>query len=299
MFRQTDVVKLLVLVGFLFIGFVSHAAEISVEEGITYSKVGDQELKLDLAKPEGDGPFPAIVFIHGGGWLGGNRSHFRPFAEEAAKRGYVGLTISYRLMKFDAEKKETTTATQRFPDQIHDCKAAVRWLRANADKYHVDKNRIGVAGGSAGGHLSLLVGLTDKSDKLEGDGGNPDQSSRVQAVVNIFGPTEMASCYEGSSVAWMLRLFMGGKPEETPEVYKKASPVTYVTKDDPPILTIHGDQDKLVPVAQAKLLDQKMKAAGVQHELLILEGQGHGFGGESQQTAMKAMWDFFDKQLKP
>ncbi|MCH5377998.1 MAG: alpha/beta hydrolase [Planctomycetes bacterium] len=284
---------------FLNISAVSHAAEVTVEEGITYSKAGDQELKLDLAKPDGDGPFPAIVFIHGGGWLGGDRAHFRPLAEEAAKRGYVGLTISYRLMKFDQEKKETTTAEPIFPAQIHDCKAAVRWLRAHADKYHVDKNWIGVAGGSAGGHLSLLVGLTDKSDKLEGEGGYPEESSRVQAVVNIFGPTEMASCHAGSSVAWIFRLFMGGNPDETPETYKAASPVTYVTKDDPPILTLHGDKDALVPVEQAKLLDEKLQANGVEHELLILEGQGHGFGGEAQKQAMNALWRFFDQHLKP
>jgi acetyl esterase/lipase len=291
--------KRLALICFFSICTSSHAAEIVVEEGITYSKAGDQELKLDLAKPEGDGPFPAIVFIHGGGWMGGERAHFRPLAEEAAKKGYVGITISYRLMKFDREKKETTTAEPIFPAQIHDCKAAVRWLRAHAEKYHVDKNRIGVAGGSAGGHLSLLVGLTDKSDKLEGEAGYADQSSRVQAVVNIFGPTEMASCHAGSSVAWIFRLFMGGTPDETPKVYKAASPVTYVSKDDPPVLTIHGDQDKLVPVAQAKLLDEKLKAAGVDHELLILEGQGHGFGGESQKQAFQALWSFFEKQLKP
>ena len=118
--------------------------EITVEESITYGKAGDTELKLDMARPEGAGPFPAIVFIHGGGWRGGNRQAFRASAEEAAKRGYVGVTISYRLMQFDESQKDTTTATPIFPAQIHDAKAAVRWLRANAKKYHVDPDRIGV-----------------------------------------------------------------------------------------------------------------------------------------------------------
>ena len=139
-----------------------------------------------MARPEGDGPFPAIVFIHGGGWYQGNRQGYRGAIEEAAKRGYVAITISYRLMQFDESKKETTTATPIFPAQIHDAKAAVRWLRANAKKYHVDPDRIGVTGASAGGHLSLLVGLTDPTAKLEGDSGSPDQSSRVQAVVNCL-----------------------------------------------------------------------------------------------------------------
>ena len=127
--------------------------------------------------------FPAIVFIHGGGWYQGSRQGYRGQIMEAARRGYVAATISYRLMKFDEEKNETTTAAPNFPAQIHDAKAAIRWQRANANNYHVDPDRIGVTGGSAGGHLSLLVGLTDARSNLEGDGGNPDQSSRVQAVV--------------------------------------------------------------------------------------------------------------------
>ncbi len=117
--------------------------------------------------------------------------HTEEQIQEAAKRGYVAATISYRLMKYDEAKKETTTATPIFPAQIHDAKAAIRWVRANAKKYNVDPDRIGVTGGSAGGHLSLLVGLTDPASGLEGESGNPEQSSRVQAVVNVFGPTDM------------------------------------------------------------------------------------------------------------
>jgi acetyl esterase/lipase len=288
----------LVLAALLLTCGIAHCTEISVEEGISYGKGGDTELKLDMARPEGDGPFPAIVFIHGGGWRGGNRQAFRASAEEAAKRGYVGVTISYRLMQFDDSQKETTTATPIFPAQIHDAKAAVRWLRANAKQYHVDPDRLGALGGSAGAHLALLVALTDPSANLEGDCGNPEQPSRVQAVVNVFGPTDMASCYEKSSAAWIFRLFMGGTPEEAAERYKAASPINYVTADDPPVLTVHGDQDALVPVEQAKKLDEKMKEVGASHTLMVFEGQGHGFGGEYQQKAEKATWDFFDKHLK-
>jgi len=271
---------------------------IIVEDNITYGKVGDIELKLDLARPKGDGPFPAIVFIHGGGWSGGNRQGYRGQIQEAARRGYVAATISYRLMKFDQAKKETTTADPIFPAQIHDAKAAIRWVRANAKNYHVEPDRIGVTGGSAGGHLSLLVGLTDPSSGLEGESGNPEQSSRVQAVVNVFGPTDMATCYETSSVAWIFRLFMGGTPAEAAECYKAASPVTYVSKDDPPVLTLHGDQDVLVPIEQATTLDEKMKAVGANHTLMVFEGQGHGFGGEYDKKAWDATWEFFDKHLK-
>ena len=277
---------------------IAHCAEVTVEENVTYGKCGDTELKLDLARPEGDGPFPAIVFIHGGGWYQGNRQGYRGAIEEAAKRGYVAITISYRLMQFDESKKETTAATLIFPAQIHDAKAAVRWLRANAKRYLVDPDRIGVTGASAGGHLSLLVGLTDPAADLEGDSGSPDQSSRVQAVVNVFGPTDMAGCYDKSSVAWIFRLFMGGTPTEAAERYKAASPINYVSTDDPPVLTLHGDQDALVPVDQARILDEKMKAVGATHRLMIFGGQGHGFGGEYQEQAMKAMWEFFDTHLQ-
>ena len=277
---------------------VALCAEIVVEQDITYGKVGDTELKLDLARPQGDGPFPAIVFIHGGGWSGGSRQGYQGEIQEAAKRGYVAATISYRLMKYDEAKKETTTATPIFPAQIHDAKAAIRWLRANAKKCNVDPNRIGVTGASAGGHLSLLVGLTDPASGLEGDSGNPDQSSRVQAVVNVFGPTDMVYCYEKSSVAWIFRLFMGGTPAEASERYKAASPITYVSKDDPPVLTLHGDQDELVPVEQAQVLDEKMKAAGASHTLMVFKGQGHGFGGEYGKKAADATWEFFDRHLK-
>lgn len=290
---------LCVLLAVALTGTTVRGGEVTVKESVTYGQTGDTELKLDLAQPAGDGPFPAIVFIHGGGWYQGNRGAYKAQIREAAERGYVAATISYRLMEFDEAKKESTTATPNFPAQIHDAKAAIRWLRANADRYHVDPERIGVTGGSAGGHLSLLVGLTDSEADLEGNSGNRDQSSRVQAVVNFFGPTDMAACHETSSVAWIFRLFMGGTPEEVADTYRAASPITYASDDDPPVLTLHGDRDALVPVAQATRLDEVMKAAGARHTLIVFKGQGHGFGGEHHQRAMKAMWDFFGEHLDP
>jgi dipeptidyl aminopeptidase/acylaminoacyl peptidase len=134
---------------------------------------------------------------------------------------------------------------------------------------------------------------------LEGESGSPGHSSRVQAVVNVFGPTDMAACYHTSSVAWIFRLVMGGTPDEVPETYRAASPISYVSEDDPPVLTIQGDRDLLVPLAQATALDEKMKSADAPHTLLILEGQGHGFGGEYRQQELDAMWNFFDEHFKP
>jgi acetyl esterase/lipase len=270
-------------------------AEVVVEEDVVYGKAGDVELKLDIARPKGAGPFPGLVLIHGGGWAAGQRKDFRHVAEQAAEHGYVTLTISYRLTEPDPKTK---VGKVPFPAQIEDCKCAVRWLRANATKYHVDSDHIGVGGASAGGHLSLLVGLTDAKSKLEGQGGHADQSSRVQAVVNIFGPTDLTDCWRVSPQARPYIQGLLGKPEDAPDVYKAASPVTYVSDDDPPVLTLHGDLDTLVPPSQAQLLDVAMKLTKAKHEMLILEGQGHGFSGDSQKKASEAMWAFLDKHLK-
>jgi len=271
-------------------------AEIVVEQDLVYGKGGDTDLKLDLARPkEGEGPFPGLILIHGGGWAGGNRESFRPLMRQAAEHGYVAVTISYRLTQPDPTTK---LGKVPFPAQIEDCKCAVRWLKANAGKYHVDTKRIGVGGGSAGGHLSLLVGLTDATHKLEGQGGHPDQTSRVQAVVNIYGPTDMVECWKTSPGARPFIQGLIGTPETAAEAFKVASPVTYISEDDPPVLTLHGSADTLVPPSQATLLDKAMKDASAKHELLILEGQGHGFGGESQKKAMETMWSFLDKSLK-
>lgn len=270
-------------------------AEIVTEEAVTYCTQGDVELQVDLARPEGNGPFPAIVFVHGGGWQGGNRLAYRREIAEAARRGYVAVTVSYRL----TQPNEQGQARFPFPAQVHDVKCAIRWLRANAEKYRVDSERIGATGGSAGGHLSLMLGLTDDSADLEGEGGYSDQSSRVQAVVNVFGPTDMARLRETSpGAAPIAERFLGGAPGAVPEQYKASSPVTYVSKDDPPVLTLHGSADTLVPPEQAELLDRKMKEAGVPHTLIMLEGQGHGFRDEAAKQASDAMWDFFAKHLK-
>ena len=201
-------------------------ADVTIEQDIVYGKGGDVDLKLDLAHPkEGDGPFPGLILIHGGGWSGGNRQSFKPLMQQAAERGYVAVTISYRLTQPDPKTKAGKVP---FPAQIEDCKCAVRWLKANAKKYKVDPDRIGVGGGSAGGHLSLLVGFTDASSNLEGSGGHADQSSRVHAVVNIFGPTEMAECWKLSPQARPFIQGLIGTPEDAPEAFKAASPVTYI-----------------------------------------------------------------------
>jgi acetyl esterase/lipase len=287
------------VVGFAM-GHSAWAAEpvdgVVLEKDIIYGKGGNEDLKLDLARPEhATGLLPGIVYIHGGGWSGGNRIAYRNDIQEAAKRGYVAVTIEYRLTQPDKSGK----AKYPFPAQIEDCKCAVRWLRANAEKYHVDPNRIGATGGSAGGHLSLLVGVAGSVKKFDGSGGNPDVPSQVQAVVNYFGPTDLARMYAyNKQVDRLLSTLVGGTPQERADEYKVASPVTYVTKDVCPILTIHGTVDKLVPVDQAVEFDAAMRKAGATSKLIILEKQGHGFWGPAAVKAREETFSFFDRYLK-
>lgn len=272
------------------------AQEITLEENVTYSKLPDIDLQLDVAYPkEGKGPYPAIVFIHGGAWAGGTRKDYKSSIQSAARRGYVAAAISYRLTQFDPTTK---IAKFPFPAQIQDCKCAIRWLRSVADNYHVDKDRVGVTGGSAGGHLSLLVGMAS-GEKLFDDDRYADQSSAVKAVVNYCGPTELVAEFNDVvPVQDFLFALCKGTPETSADMYKFASPITYVGKQNPPILTFHGEVDDIVPVGQAKLLDEAMKKSDARHQMILFPGVGHAISGDAGRKAGEAMWAFFDEYLK-
>jgi acetyl esterase/lipase len=262
--------------------------KVSTAEDLVYTKVGDRELKLDMARPgEGDGPFPAVVCIHGGAWRAGNKRDVHGACIDLARRGYVAISPQYRFCP-----KET------FPAQVHDVKAAVRWLRAHASEYKVDPDRIGAMGFSAGGHLSLMLGVTGPEDGLEGDVTAGAPSSKVQAVVNYFGPTDLAAKDFPDVSKGLLRDFVGGTPAEKPEPTAKASPVTFLTKDDAPILTFQGTKDPLVPHSQATRLGDAMTAAGVAGRVELMLGAGHGWGGAEMEHTRKETLDFFDRYLK-
>lgn len=260
-----------------------------VEKGIEYANPDDQHLQLNLARPKtGDGPFPAIVCIHGGGFRAGKRESYDGLIVRLAEQGYVAITVTYRL-----------APKYQFPAAVHDTKAAVRWLRANAAKYKIDPSRIGTTGGSAGGHLAQFLGVTAGVKEFEGDGGNPAESSAVACVVNVYGPSDFTKSY-GKSVdaAEVLPLFLGGNLEKARKLHLKASPLYWVTPVAAPTLCIHGTLDKYVAHEQAVWLVDKMNAAGAEAELLTLEGAGHGFKGKDAETADKALMVYFNKKLK-
>jgi acetyl esterase/lipase len=256
---------------------------------IEYSNPDDTHLQLNLARPKsGEGPFPAVLCIHGGGFRAGKRDSYDALCIKLAERGYVAATMTYRL-----------APKYKFPAAVHDTKAAVRWLRANAAAYKINPDKIGVTGGSAGGHLVQFLGVTAHVPEFEGTGGNPEQSSSVTCVVNFFGPSDFTKSY-GKSVdaAEVLPLWLGGNLETARLRHIQASPLYWVTPDAAPTLCIHGTEDKYVAYEQAVWIVDKLKAAGVEAELLTLQGAGHGFKGHDAQTAERALFDFFDKKLK-
>jgi acetyl esterase/lipase len=270
------------------------SAAVTVPDGVTFTPAiefaapGDQHLQLDLAQPKGDGPFPAILCIHGGGFRGGNREGYDGLCVTLASKGYVAATITYRL-----------APAHPFPAAVLDCKAAVRWLRANAARYHLDPARIGVTGGSAGGHLAQFLGVTAGVREFEGEG-NLDQSSAVSCVVNFYGPSDLTKSY-GKSVdaAEVLPLFFAGNLETKLREHVRGSPLYWVTPDAAPTLIVHGTEDKYVAYEQAGWMVDKLKASQVEVELLTLPGAGHGFKGADADKAQQALLAFFDQHLHP
>jgi acetyl esterase/lipase len=258
------------------------------EQGIEFSNPDGQHLRLDLARPkDGPGPFPAVVCIHGGGFRAGNRFGYDAQCIRLAQHHYVAVTVDYRL-----------APKYPFPAAVHDVKAAVRFLRSVAVKYRLDPERIAATGGSAGGHLAQFLGVTSDVKDFEGDGGHPEQPSRVACVVNFYGPSDFTRSY-GKSVdaAEVLPLFLGGNLETHRQRHIEASPLYWVTPHAAPTLCIHGTKDDYVAHEQSEWLVERLRGCGVEAELLSIEGAGHGFKGADADRAEKAMLAFFDRHL--
>jgi len=267
---------------------------------VTYTTIGNVKLQLDLAVPTTPGPHPVVVCFHGGAWQAGNRKDltkpalFAPanqkgigLLETFAMKGYATATVSYRL-----------APKNKFPAQLEDAKTAVRFLRTNAKKYDLDTERFAALGFSAGGHIAALLGTTDKTAGLEGKE-YPDVSSRVQCVIDFFGPTDLALYCEspGLESAFMVPL-LGKECLSDPKLYDRASPMHYVTKDDPPVLILHGTADLIVPILHSERFKDKLQAAGVPVEMVKFSGKGHGWTGETVDESAKATLLFLDKHLK-
>lgn len=267
----------------------------SVKKDITYCAADGVALKMDLYFPnKSDGkPAPVAVYVHGGGWTSGDKGSGAGMIDvaELAARGYLVASVNYRL-----------APQYKFPAQIQDVKCAIRYLRANAATYNLDPNRISAWGGSAGGHLVALLGVTDAGAGLEGNSGYADQSSRVQAVVDMFGPADLTMEFDGANQRIGQQVF-GASSNKDP-ILTRASPVTYISKDDPPFLILQGEKDTLVPPSQSQELYDRLKAGGVPATLVMVKNAGHGFaptGGAISPTRAeltKMIADFFDKNLK-
>jgi acetyl esterase/lipase len=246
-------------------------------------------LKADLALPTGEGPFPAVVCLHGGGWTSGDRKQMLQTIDVLARRGYVAVAPDYRL-----------APGHRFPACVEDCKAAVRWLRANAGKYRVDPRRIGAVGLSAGGHLACMLAVTTPADGLEGAGGNSDRSSAVQAVVCFAGPLDLTAeeLWTKEVLKHNLEPLLGGPPRRNLDLYRKASPMHYSPVAAPPALLVHGSDDKVVPVRQAHALAEQLRARGGKAEVVVLDGEGHTWNGYALLQSIDRMLSFLDTVLK-
>ena len=285
--------SLVILLGLLTSAARLQAAELAVPENVAFERdiefanPDNQHLQVNLAMPKGgDGLCPAVVCIHGGGFRAGKRESYDKLCVTLAERGFVAITVTYRL-----------APAYPFPAAVQDSKAAVRWLRANAAKYKVDPARIGVTGGSAGGHLAQFLGVTAGVKEFEA-GENLDQSSAVACVVNFYGPSDLTKSY-GASVdaAEVLPLFFGGDLSTKRREHIVGSPLYWVTPSAAPTLVVHGTDDKYVAYEQAGWMVEKLKASAVEAELLTLEGTGHGFKGADMEKAEKALLDFFKKHL--
>jgi acetyl esterase/lipase len=257
-----------------------------VVTNITYLRASNWEAKLDVYTPQSAGPHPTVLHIHGGGWVGGSRESVVLRALPFLEMGFAVVNVSYRLGQI-AEA----------PAAVEDCLCALRWIIRNAKEYRFDVNRIIVTGYSAGGHLALTTGMIPASQGLDRQcPGSEDL--KVAAIVNWYGITDVADLLDGANMrSYAVQWLGGGRPErERLEVAQRVSPLTYVRKDLPPVLTIHGDADPTVPYAHATRLSSALQKAGVPAELVTIPQGRHGnFPLPDQLRALEAVRAFLAK----
>jgi len=253
-------------------------------------------LDLFLPKKRSSEPLPVVIFIHGGGWRNGDKKsglkRVQPFLGSGQ---YAAASIGYRL-----------SGEAKWPAQIHDCKAAIRWIRKNGNKYGLNTDKMAVWGTSAGGHLVAMLGTSGDVESMDGKiGPFPDVSSRVTCVADFFGPTDFLKMnktaipgakLDHDSVDSPESLLIGAPIQKKPELVKTINPITYVSKDDPPFLIVHGTEDPLVSFNQSEMLHSALNKAGTENTLITVEGGGHGKGFGQDVTDLVAR--FFDHHLR-
>ena len=258
---------------------------------VVFATVDGQDLKLNLFLPKQAERPPLVVFIHGGGWRKGSYQACR--TQWLTEHGFAVASVGYRL-----------SSRAKFPAQVHDCKAAVRWLRAHGDTYGYNADRIGVAGTSAGGHLALMMGVTGGDDVLEGDVGDESgRSSRVAAVVDYFGPSDFLLRARRQPVKTErsdspVRLLLGVSATENEAIARRASPVYHVNKGDPPLLILHGQRDGTVHLRQSERMAEAYRQAGLDVQLEVLPGAGHGGSVFFNEKYQRLVADFLHKHLQ-
>ncbi len=273
--------------------------KIRIEKDIPYLTPNRKE-KMDLYLPitaEKNKPFPGIVYIHGGGWMSGDKNIERgkSICTTLAKHGYVAAFIEYKL---------ATPDSGSWPQALYDCKTAVQFLRKNADKYNIDPDHIGVMGGSAGAHLAAMVGTVGPEEGLEPPGPYKGVSSKVQAVVALYGIYNLKEFkYKRTDEPWnhktLVGIFLGISQKKDPKLWDLASPINHIDGDEPPFLLIQGTADKVVSVKQCKEMDEKLKKFGVPSEVIWVKGAGHSFDLQPPQKDLRpAVLSFLDKYLK-
>lgn len=263
--------------------------ESGLRKDVVYGEVDGQKLMLDVYPAEkGDGLRPALLMIHGGGWSAGNKGVYAGAAPTFTREGFTVISIGYRL-----------APKYPYPAQVDDVQRAVRWVRSQGKELNIDPERIGAMGHSAGGHLVQMLGVRDTRDNS--DAALARYGSRVKCVVNVFGPTDLTSASFPDVSNGILRNFLGKTRAEDPAIYRDASPMTFLDKTSAPTLFCHGTEDPLVPLSQSVLCMEALRRAGVEANIVVVEGAGHGWRNDSPGGIQvnQATMEFLKKHLAP